>query len=98
MAYRGMESRIPDFNFPEDFYLDDVGVWRLKKEKIAELENPSPQTNEAWLRSCNTEQLAEWLQEHMDCASCGCNKGLCYQGYDCCKLAFVEWLKEVHHE
>ena len=27
-------------------------------------------TNEEYLRSCNTEQLAEWLQEHMDCIGC----------------------------
>jgi len=59
---------------------------------------PQEVTNEEFLRSCTTEQLAEWLQEHMECASCGCNKDLCYQGYDCCKLAFVEWLKEVHND
>ena len=56
-----------------------------------------PQTNEEWLKHCNTEQLAEWLQKHMDCAICGCNKDLCYKGYDCCRLAFVEWLKQPHH-
>lgn len=26
-----------DVVFPQDFYLDDVGVWRLKKEKVLEL-------------------------------------------------------------
>lgn len=55
-----------------------------------------PLTNEEYIRQASTEELAEWLQEHMDCASCGCNKDLCYQGYDCCKLAFVEWLKQPH--
>lgn len=50
-----------DVNFPQDFYLDDVGVWRLKKEKLAELEKPKPQTNEEWLRSCSTEELREFL-------------------------------------
>lgn len=54
-------------------------------------------TNEEWLKQCDTEQLAEWLQEHMECASCGCNKDICYQGYDCCKLAFMEWLKQPHY-
>jgi DnaJ-class molecular chaperone len=53
-------------------------------------------TEQEYIQTCNTEQLAEWLQEHMDCASCGCNKGLCYQGYDCCKLDFVEWLKQPY--
>ena len=50
-----------DIKFPRDFYLDDVGVWRLKKEKLAEMEDPRPVTNEEWLRSCTTEQLAEWI-------------------------------------
>ena len=60
--------------------------------------NSKPMTEQEHIQTATTEQLAEWLQEHMDCASCGCNKDLCYQGYDCCKLAFVEWLKEVHHD
>ena len=55
-----------------------------------------PITNEEWIHTLNTEQLAEWLFEHADCKGCECNKDLCYQGYDCCKLVFVEWLKEVH--
>jgi len=54
------------------------------------------QTNEEWLKSMNTEQLAEWLFEHADCMRCECNKNICHDGYDCCKLAFWEWLKEVH--
>ena len=53
-------------------------------------------TNEEWIKSCNTEQLAKWLQEHMDCSNCDCNKDLCYKGYDCCELAFLEWLKQPH--
>ena len=65
MAYRGTAYRVPDFNFPEDFYLDDVGVWRLKKEKLAALEHTKPLTNEEWLRSCNTEQLAEFFIKAM---------------------------------
>ncbi len=55
-----------------------------------------PMTNEEWLHTLNTEQLAKWLQEHMDCSNCGCNKDLCYKGYDCCELAFLEWLKQPH--
>lgn len=54
------------------------------------------QTEQEYIQTCNTEQLAEWLQEHMDCSNCDCNKDICYQGYDCCKLAFVEWLKQPH--
>lgn len=55
-----------------------------------------PLTNEEWLKSANTEQLAEWLQEHMDCVSCGC-KTLCCQGHDC-KPALIKWLKQPHTE
>ena len=54
-----------DVNFPQDFYLDDVGVWRLKKEKLAELEKPKPMTNEEYLKSCTTEQLAEFVIKAM---------------------------------
>ena len=53
-----------DVNFPQDFYLDDVGVWRLKKEKLEELEKPKPMTNEEFLKSCNTEQLAEFMRNY----------------------------------
>ena len=48
-----------DVNFPQDFYLDDVGVWRLKKEKLAELEKPKPQTNEEWFCQLSTEEKAK---------------------------------------
>ena len=69
-----------------------IGKMLDKSEKILQ----AGMTNKEWLQTATTEQLAEWLQEHMDCAGCGCNKDLCYKGYDCCKLAFVDWLKEVH--
>ena len=52
-----------DINFPQDFYCDDVGVWRLKKEKLAELEKPKPMTNEEWLRQASTEDVAKWLSK-----------------------------------
>ena len=51
-------------------------------------------TNEYFLQTATTEQLAEWLQEHMDCMSCGC-KTLCCQGHDC-KPALIKWLKQPH--
>ena len=87
-----MAYRVPDFNFPEDFYLDDVGVWRLKKEKLAELENPRPVTNEEWIRSCNTEQLAEFLVY----VSLG---GYCGRSYGDDPLGDVShWLSEPHKE
>ena len=94
-----------DVNFPQDFYLDDVGVWRLKKEKLAELEKPKPMTNEEYLRSCTTEQLAEYLASTFDLCGAGCHH--CFLANVCLTKAkngncltqeqmIVEWLKQPH--
>lgn len=59
------------------------------------------QTNEEWLKSCNTEQLAEVLWERIN--------GAFNSGYACCLLKqdkdyigrykrFKEWLKQPHKE
>lgn len=92
-----------DIQFPRDFYLDDVGVWRLKKEKLAELEHTKPLTNEEWLRSCSTEQLAHVLNKMtLHCYICGqdgpredsrhCVFGGCTGEAD-----ILEWLKKPHN-
>jgi hypothetical protein len=58
-----------------------------------------PMTNEEWLKSCNTEQLAEVLWERIN--------GAFNSGYACCNLKqdkdyvgrykrFKEWLKQPH--
>ena len=66
---------------------------------------PHEQTNEEWLRSCTTEQLAEFLADK-------CNEAVDWILYEVDehagniepddywyrKDAFVEWLKEVHHD
>lgn len=78
-----------DVNFPQDFYLDDVGVWRLKKEKLAELEKPKPITNEEWFTSLSTEEKAKVL--------CDVVPELAYENdgvWD--EKKFVEWLKQPH--
>ena len=31
--------------------------------KLDEMKNPKPMTNEEYLKSCNTEQLAEWISK-----------------------------------
>ncbi len=85
-----------DIEFPQDFYLDDVGGWRLKKEKITELEASNVQTNEEHLRSLNTEQLAEFLLAHMDCLGCPASCEKCHRYYDACKETMLEWLKQPH--
>ena len=55
-----------------------------------------PMTNEEYLKSCNTEQLADWLAERMDTPCDICR-------YDCrskcmanAKQVWLEWLKEIH--
>ncbi len=41
-----------------------------------------PMTNEEWLRSCSTEELAKWLKD--------------VAGFD--YKVTLEWLKEEHYE
>ena len=60
------------------------------------------QTNEEYLRSLNTEQLAEWFYTNFDTCDSGCSK--CVIRYQCYKSGakgtakdfFMEWLKEKH--
>ena len=58
-------------------------------------------TREEWLKSCNTEQLAEVLWEQIN--------GAFNSGYACCNLKqdkdyvgrykrFMEWLKQPHRD
>lgn len=83
-----------DIEFPRDFYLDDVGVWRLKKEKITELEASNVQTNEDWLcdyfnnefRAMPTEKKAEVISNFI----------LRLKELNCNKLAWMKWLKQPH--
>ena len=88
-----------DVNFPQDFYCDDVGVWRLKKEKLEELEKAKPLTNEQWLKQCNTEQLAKAIL--FFCPSpCEICENPCDDGgactYNKALNTVVEWLKQQH--
>ena len=74
-----------DVNFPQDFYCDDVGVWRLKKEKLAELGKPKQTTNEEWLRTLPAEERV---------------KEILSRGFMTDKRTaeeFVEWLKQPHN-
>ena len=59
-------------------------------------------TNEEYLRSCTTEQLAEWLGNTFDLCGAGCSKcfikELCFDEHNN-KMPtelFVEWLKQPH--
>ena len=81
-----------DVNFPQDFYLDDVGVWRLKKEKLAELEKPKPMTNEEWLRSASANDMAKCIATKL--LELARHE---YGIYDVVDYANVfEWLKQPH--
>ena len=92
-----------DVNFPQDFYLDDVGVWRLKKEKLAELNKPKPMTNEEYLRSCNTEQLAEFIADELNDVVERVLEGVWLNDGDTDRDEYyqrqtdvLEWLKQPH--
>ena len=56
---------------------------------------PQEQTNEEWLRSATTEQLAEWIVSTNRCKTdhlCS----VCRQKW-CDKKYVVEWLKQPHN-
>ena len=67
-------------------------------------ENPAPMTNEAWLKSLSTEELAELLNKiFMTRTFCHiCPEGdVCDLGYECKyhggKICdFMKWLKATH--
>lgn len=53
-------------------------------------------TEQEYIQTCTTEQLAEWLQEHMDCVGCPASQEKCHRYYDACKEVMMEWLKQPH--
>ena len=65
----------------------------MNKVKAPPKPNPLPMTNEGWLRSCNTEQLAEWMALRL-------NPGILLalrMKYHCADIESVrEWLKAKH--
>lgn len=85
-------------------YADDEHKWqycvaRMKKCDMCNGTGEVPMTNEEYIRTCTTEQLAEVLWEQIN--------GAFNSGYACCNLKqdkdyigrykkFVEWLKQPH--
>lgn len=61
-----------------------------------ECDNYTPLTNEGWLRTATTEQLAEWIAKIVDCDCCPVKRKFCDDNP--CKIRFVEWLKQPHSE
>ena len=69
-----------------------------------ECEHYKPMTNEDWLRSCNTEQLAEWISD-ITCNCWGCKRIYVedcpnyarYKACFCDKEDVVDWLKATTH-
>lgn len=65
----------------------------VNKEKM---NKQKPQTNEEYLRSCNTEQLAEWIGNVLD-EVCDTNNYNCKNCFKWCNRNKVaEWLKQPH--
>jgi len=66
----------------------------LPKCSIFEQKPPIKQTEQEWLQTCNTEQLAEWIVSTNRCKTdhlCS----VCRQKW-CDKKFVVEWLKQPH--
>ena len=62
-----------------------------------------PMTNEEYLRTCTTEQLAKWIQYVIcHCKHCNADNAFLCQFYDkvgfvpCVGDGLVEWLKQPH--
>ena len=54
----------------------------------------APMTNENWLRSCTTEQLAEWIVHLADDCTMQHECNLCNSWCD--EKRVIEWLKQPH--
>lgn len=67
----------------------------VNKEKM---NKPKPQTNEEYLKSCTTEQLAEWLRGvYWHCHEIDCEH--CNYPWRCMEKGdIVKWLKQTHKE
>lgn len=83
--------------------LEDV-IGKLEKRKN---ETAKPMTNEEWLQTATTEQLAEYLASTFDLCGAGCHH--CFLANVCLTKAkngncltqeqmIVEWLKQPHKD
>ena len=79
----------------------DVGE-NVKLLGCSYFEPKKPMTNEKYIKSLNTEQLAEWLVEVTQyCFECGLNTNNCvFCPFGKCidKGFAMEWLKGIHNE
>ena len=60
-------------------------------------EEPEIYTEQEWLQTASTEQLAEWLADHMKCSKCP-QQNRCNGYHGGCVALMVEWLKQPHRE
>ena len=75
---------------------DGSGEW-VECNLVGRFECPkTPKTEQKWLQTATTEQLAEWLLVHMDCVGCPASCKKCHRYYDACKETMLEWLKQPH--
>ena len=80
---------------------DDItDLIELLEDTISRIEGL---TNEEWLRSCNTEQLAEWISD-ITCNCWGCKRIYVedcpnyarYKACFCDREDVLDWLKQPH--
>ena len=104
-----LEKKWENTVWDTDVYLDELDKMNdiekrinkmIKKSEV--ILNAGKQTNDEWLRSCTTEELAEFIiGERKGCVYADCPNGetpcmSCKDGCDIDKL--VEWLKQPHRE
>lgn len=80
-----------------DIDCQNCGCWQRVCTWNGECDNLEPMTNEEWLRSCTTEQLAEELLAWwFDGANTYSQFGLFKWEIDEAKEKIMEWLKQPH--
>ena len=90
------KGRVQDHKYNEEHDIEYLVYCEKKCEYCngtGEVNEPL-QTNEEWLRTCSTEELAEWIVHIADQCTISHECNLCESWCDEKKV--MEWLKEKH--
>ena len=74
--------------YGDSFYVCDVCETYFDKNENIVL------TEQEWLQTATTEQLAEWIAKIVDCDCCPIKRKFCDDNP--CKIRFAKWLKQPH--
>lgn len=64
--------------------------------KLDEMKNPKPMTNEQWLHTATTEQLADLFLDYRYINATPQQQLWLSANEEYCKNGIVKWLKEIH--